>query len=322
MQLPYEGKPTRRTSITTTDEKPQRTYLERIRQRWLKPIEPRSRPPETSSKKPEIAAQVPRYAARDWGRNMRSLPQSLILRRISSPLLFNQLVTLACVISHAIAVRTSGPLGEVARVSAVPHTLLGSALGLLLVFRTNAAYDRYWEARKQWQARAPPQFLARAQNSSACNSLTPTSTRRFSRRPSTRFASARRSRAPSCRRGGSSRCYGCCSASALKNHLRAERDTRALKKLLTEDEIDALGSVVHKPQFVLGRLRALMHASRKAARRRPRRADRRARLGGAAAQPAAAAARSAALTRAGLGDRSASAAAPVHVVARRVPGRV
>ena len=50
----------------------------------------------------------------------------------------------------------------------------------------------------------------------------------------------------------------------LKNHLRAERDTRALKKLLTEDEIDALGSVVHKPQFVLGRLRALMHASRKA----------------------------------------------------------
>ena len=154
MQLPYEGKPTRRTSITTTDEKPQRTYLERIRQRWLKPIEPRSRPPETSSKKPEIAAQVPRYAARDWGRNMRSLPQSLILRRISSPLLFNQLVTLACVISHAIAVRTSGPLGEVARVSAVPHTLLGSALGLLLVFRTNAAYDRYWEARKQWQARA------------------------------------------------------------------------------------------------------------------------------------------------------------------------
>ena len=174
-----------------------------MRQRWLKPIEPRSRPPETSSKKPEIAAQVPRYAARDWGRNMRSLPQSLILRRISSPLLFNQLVTLACVISHAIAVRTSGPLGEVARVSAVPHTLLGSALGLLLVFRTNAAYDRYWEARKQWQARAA---ILGARNSSARNSLTPSSIRPFSRRPSTRFASARRSRAPSCRRGGSSRC--------------------------------------------------------------------------------------------------------------------
>src|SRR5688572_19379483 len=28
------------------------------------------------------------------------------------------------------------------------HTLVGVALGLLLVFRTNASYDRYWEGRK------------------------------------------------------------------------------------------------------------------------------------------------------------------------------
>lgn len=30
------------------------------------------------------------------------------------------------------------------------HNLIGVALGLLLVFRTNASYDRYWEGRKQW----------------------------------------------------------------------------------------------------------------------------------------------------------------------------
>lgn len=30
------------------------------------------------------------------------------------------------------------------------HVLIGVALGLLLVFRTNASYDRFWEARKQW----------------------------------------------------------------------------------------------------------------------------------------------------------------------------
>lgn len=30
------------------------------------------------------------------------------------------------------------------------HTLLGTVLGLLLVFRTNTAYDRWWEARKFW----------------------------------------------------------------------------------------------------------------------------------------------------------------------------
>lgn len=30
------------------------------------------------------------------------------------------------------------------------HSLVGFALGLLLVFRTNAAYDRFWEGRRMW----------------------------------------------------------------------------------------------------------------------------------------------------------------------------
>jgi putative membrane protein len=30
------------------------------------------------------------------------------------------------------------------------HTLIGVAIGLLIVFRTNASYDRYWEGRKLW----------------------------------------------------------------------------------------------------------------------------------------------------------------------------
>lgn len=30
------------------------------------------------------------------------------------------------------------------------HSLLGIVLGLFLVFRTNSAYDRWWEGRKQW----------------------------------------------------------------------------------------------------------------------------------------------------------------------------
>ncbi len=32
------------------------------------------------------------------------------------------------------------------------HSLVGVAMGMLLVFRTNAAYDRYWEGRKRWGA--------------------------------------------------------------------------------------------------------------------------------------------------------------------------
>jgi putative membrane protein len=34
-------------------------------------------------------------------------------------------------------------------VTPLAHTLIGAALGLLLVFRTNASYDRYWEGRKK-----------------------------------------------------------------------------------------------------------------------------------------------------------------------------
>src|SRR5882757_5840749 len=32
------------------------------------------------------------------------------------------------------------------------HGLLGFVISLLLVFRTNTAYDRWWEGRKQWGA--------------------------------------------------------------------------------------------------------------------------------------------------------------------------
>lgn len=32
----------------------------------------------------------------------------------------------------------------------IVHSLLGFVLSLLLVFRTNTAYERWWEARKQW----------------------------------------------------------------------------------------------------------------------------------------------------------------------------
>jgi putative membrane protein len=34
--------------------------------------------------------------------------------------------------------------------SVVLHSLVGVALGLLLVFRTNASYDRFWEGRRLW----------------------------------------------------------------------------------------------------------------------------------------------------------------------------
>ena len=34
--------------------------------------------------------------------------------------------------------------------TAAVHSLMGIVLGLLLVFRVNSAYDRWWEGRVQW----------------------------------------------------------------------------------------------------------------------------------------------------------------------------
>ncbi|NOU28448.1 MAG: hypothetical protein HOO96_11140 [Polyangiaceae bacterium] len=67
--------------------------------------------------------------------------------------------TLRGSVAPRLLVRTSGimAIGAVAaylharsgfKIPTIAHTLIGVALGLLLVFRTNASYDRYWEGRK------------------------------------------------------------------------------------------------------------------------------------------------------------------------------
>ena len=45
-------------------------------------------------------------------------------------------------------------LSESSNLKSIPvlHTLLGFAISMLLVFRTNTAYDRWWEGRKLWGA--------------------------------------------------------------------------------------------------------------------------------------------------------------------------
>ena len=40
------------------------------------------------------------------------------------------------------------------KIPPIAHTLIGAALALLLVFRTNASYDRYWEGRRLFGAMA------------------------------------------------------------------------------------------------------------------------------------------------------------------------
>ena len=167
-----------------------------------------------------------RYAAADWAKNMRTMPGSDILRRISSPLLFNVFVTIVTCSIH-VGVRAIPALPS------LPHTLSGSALGLLLVFRTNAAYDRFWEARKQWGV-----VTSETRNMAglACTFMTPQQAL-----PILSLVAA--------------------FPVVFKSYLRGERETRRLKALLATQEAEALDQVINKPQYVLARLRQLSQAS-------------------------------------------------------------
>jgi putative membrane protein len=88
--------------------------------------------------------RMERYTSSDWFRNIKSLLllQSDITRRISGHLLFN--VALAAVGAAWFDLYPE----TFWKIPNVGHSLSGAALSLLLVFRTNSAYDRFWEARK------------------------------------------------------------------------------------------------------------------------------------------------------------------------------
>src|SRR5262245_60819582 len=60
--------------------------------------------------------------------------------------LFGAIAAIICLASWFIERQTGMDLG----LSVAPHEIAGAVLGLLLVLRTNAGYDRWWEARRLW----------------------------------------------------------------------------------------------------------------------------------------------------------------------------
>jgi putative membrane protein len=79
------------------------------------------------------------YDARSWV-SILSKVRGSVLRRTALPVvLVGSLGGIAAWLHHEHAFH----------VPPMAHTLLGVVLGLLLVFRTNSSYDRFWEGRKQ-----------------------------------------------------------------------------------------------------------------------------------------------------------------------------
>ena len=85
-----------------------------------------------------------RYSASDWFHNMQSLPNSTILREIKGPVgWITAWSTLVSIIYRILYVMGQRNLAERMCLGSTPHSLIASSIGLLLVFRTNSAYQKF-----------------------------------------------------------------------------------------------------------------------------------------------------------------------------------
>jgi putative membrane protein len=80
------------------------------------------------------------YDTRDWLGLVTSIRGTVVPRIATRTLLCTAIAAVAAFLKEAKVIDLSVPI--------VVHTVIGVALGLLLVFRTNASYDRFWEGRK------------------------------------------------------------------------------------------------------------------------------------------------------------------------------
>lgn len=81
---------------------------------------------------------------RNWLRDIRHLGASWTLKRLTRATLYTGLYT---VVMSAVIIRLNL---EGHRAISGTFSLLGVILSIILVFRTNSAYDRWWEGRKLW----------------------------------------------------------------------------------------------------------------------------------------------------------------------------
>jgi hypothetical protein len=85
-----------------------------------------------------------RYSASDWYHNMVSLPNSAILREIKGPVgWIAAWSTLVSVVYKVCHMKGLGHMADKMCLGPTPHSLISSVIGLLLVFRTNSAYQRF-----------------------------------------------------------------------------------------------------------------------------------------------------------------------------------
>ena len=99
-------------------------------------------PPKQKSKN-----GINRQSSKDWLHNIASIPRSTVLQEILSPVLtITAWSTLISVVHRTFQLSQIQSMNKIAMnmcISTSMHSFLVSSLGLLLVFRTNSAYQRF-----------------------------------------------------------------------------------------------------------------------------------------------------------------------------------
>lgn len=88
------------------------------------------------------------YDPKDWLRFIFAIHKADTIRKLFPTLVG---MTIYCVIVAYVVIEYlhPGPDSDLKNI-AIMHSLLGFVISLLLVFRTNTAYDRWWEGRRAW----------------------------------------------------------------------------------------------------------------------------------------------------------------------------
>jgi len=93
-----------------------------------------------------------RYSASDWLYNLKTWRHSTVLKEIRNPVIaLSSWATFLSLAQKAMIMSGKGHWALKMSVPDAPHKLLVSSIGLLLVFRTNSAYQRFLEGRKIWE---------------------------------------------------------------------------------------------------------------------------------------------------------------------------
>lgn len=87
-----------------------------------------------------------RYNSKEWFKNLINFYKSYVLQTLFRYVVFTGIITaILCFLIIEV-------IQPAIHLSSGFFSLLGIVLSILLVFRTNTAYDRWWEGRKQWGA--------------------------------------------------------------------------------------------------------------------------------------------------------------------------